>query len=172
MAEATADTRFVSKRGTYRAQIEAATERFRDLIVAAGHWSEPEPEPDPIPEWQRVFIAINVMGEGAIPVQRYPSVKDIINVVANYYGFTKIDLISARRKYDITHARHVAMYLARQLTPRSMPQIGKALGNRDHTTILHGVQKIERLIASDPDSELARDIAAIRDLFEQRKAAE
>ena len=70
------------------------------------------------------------------------------------------DIVSARRTSDIVMPRHIAMYLARTMTPRSFPEVGRRMGNRDHTTVLHGFKKIERLVRENPN--VADDVNAIK----------
>lgn len=94
-----------------------------------------------------------------IPEPRYPLVESIIVIVAKHYDVTRVDMKSARRTADIVRPRQVAMYMARTFTLRSMPEIGRRFGNRDHTTVLHAVRKIGRLIRTDAD--LAHDVAHI-----------
>lgn len=79
----------------------------------------------------------------------YRSVESILKLVCIRYGVTRIDLISDRRTADIVRPRQVAMFLAKTLTLRSLPEIGRRIGGRDHTTVLHGVRKIETLIIHD-----------------------
>jgi len=74
---------------------------------------------------------------------------DILNQVSGYYEVPIEDLLSPRRSRNIAVARQVAMYLARDLTGMSLPQIGQALGGRDHTTIMHGCDKISALFEKD-----------------------
>jgi len=74
---------------------------------------------------------------------------DILNQVSGYYEVPIEDLLSPRRSRNIAVARQVAMYLARDLTEMSLPQIGQALGGRDHTTIMHGCDKISALFEKD-----------------------
>ena len=69
------------------------------------------------------------------------------------------DLISARRTADVVRPRQIAMFLAKNLTPNSLPVIGRKFGGRDHTTVLHAVRKIEALWSRD--SNLAGDLDAI-----------
>lgn len=89
-----------------------------------------------------------------------PKVKDILIVTAIHYGVRVFDIEGQRRYRTISRPRQVAMYLARELTKHSLPEIGHRIGHRDHTTILHGASKIERLIAAgDP---VADDVNAIR----------
>jgi hypothetical protein len=75
----------------------------------------------------------------------------IITLVTRHYGITKNDLISKQRPTKVCLPRHVVMYLAANYTPLSLPTIGRKLGNRDHTTVLHGKNKIEKLIFEDDD---------------------
>jgi chromosomal replication initiator protein len=76
-------------------------------------------------------------------------IKKIQVIVAAAYNISRIDLTSARRTANVVRPRQVAMYLAKALTVRSLPEIGRRFGGRDHTTVLHAVRKIERLIAAD-----------------------
>jgi chromosomal replication initiator protein len=87
-------------------------------------------------------------------------IEDIQRVVAGHYQVSRSELTSSRRTRAIVVPRQIAMYLAKVLTPRSLPEIGRRFGNRDHTTVLHAVRKIEGLIARD--QTLARDIEALR----------
>jgi len=79
-------------------------------------------------------------------------VNDIIKIryaVAKEWGVSRIDLVSARRTRNVTVPRQVGMFLCRKLTRRSLPEIGRGFGNRDHTTVHHAVHVIERAIARD-----------------------
>lgn len=88
-----------------------------------------------------------------------PFIADIQKAVARHFSITRHDLISQRRTADLVRPRQIAAYLAKELTPHSLPEIGRRFGNRDHTTILYAVRKIKRLLADDP--ELAHDIAVL-----------
>lgn len=79
----------------------------------------------------------------------YPSMGRIKAIVALHYGISVEDLNSMRRSYHVCRPRQIAMYLAKSLTPRSFPQIAHELGGRDHTTVIHGCRKIERLLKED-----------------------
>jgi hypothetical protein len=85
------------------------------------------------------------------------TVADIQRAVASLYRLTRDDLISDRRARAVARPRQVAMWLCKQLTARSLPDIGRRFGNRDHTTVLHAVRRIEALMAADPS--IARDCA-------------
>jgi len=76
-------------------------------------------------------------------------IEDIQRVVARQYNVSRSDLLSSRRTANVVRPRQVAMYLAKTLTPRSLPEIGRRFGGRDHTTVLHAVRKIEALVAKD-----------------------
>lgn len=93
-----------------------------------------------------------------------PSVKDIQLAVCEVYGVTLNDMLSARRTEHVVTPRHVSMYLARELTPLSLPTIGKATGGRDHTVPHYAHRKIARLLKAD--QELAEKVALIRGMFE------
>jgi chromosomal replication initiator protein len=92
------------------------------------------------------------------------TIDEIQRRVAEHYALKLNDLLSARRTRDIARPRQVAMYLAKMLTPRSLPEIGRRFGGRDHTTVMHAVKQIEKLRATD--HELDRDIAQLRRLLD------
>jgi len=76
-------------------------------------------------------------------------IEDIQRVVARQYNVSRADLLSSRRTANVVRPRQVAMYLAKVLTLRSLPEIGRRFGGRDHTTVLHAVRKIENLAGND-----------------------
>ena len=88
--------------------------------------------------------------------QRRISIDEIQTQVAEHYRIRKAEMTSARRAREVARPRQVAMYLSKQLTPKSLPDIGRRFGGRDHTTVIHAVRQIERLRASD--AELDADI--------------
>ena len=88
--------------------------------------------------------------------QRRISIDEIQTQVAEHYRIRKAEMTSARRAREVARPRQVAMYLSKQLTPKSLPDIGRRFGGRDHTTVIHAVRQIERLRAQD--SELDADI--------------
>ncbi|MFY9287605.1 MAG: chromosomal replication initiator protein DnaA [Alphaproteobacteria bacterium] len=92
--------------------------------------------------------------------ERRITIDEIQKKVAEHYNIRVADMHSARRARQVSRPRQVAMYLAKQLTPRSLPEIGRKFGGRDHTTVIHAVRKIEELSAYDPafreDVELLR----------------
>lgn len=88
----------------------------------------------------------------------------IQHIVARSFGVKAADLISGRRDHDIIRPRQIAYYFAKELTPHSWQEIGRRFGNRDHSSIFHGVRKIESLLSGD--LELAAKIAALRSELE------
>jgi chromosomal replication initiator protein len=87
------------------------------------------------------------------------TVDDIQKATAEHYALKQADLISERRNRAIARPRQAAMWLAKQLTTRSLPDIGRRFGGRDHTTVLHAIRRIEEL--KQGDSQLARDLEAL-----------
>ena len=92
--------------------------------------------------------------------QRKTTIDDIQRKVADYYNLRLSDLLSARRSRTIARPRQIAMYLSKILTTRSLPEIGRKFGGRDHTTVIHAVKKIEDLrvgdVAIDEEVEVLR----------------
>jgi chromosomal replication initiator protein len=87
-------------------------------------------------------------------------IEDIQRVVARQYNVSRSDLLSSRRTANVVRPRQVAMYLAKTLTLRSLPEIGRRFGGRDHTTVLHAVRKIEGLVGAD--MALAEEIEILK----------
>ena len=92
------------------------------------------------------------------------SIEDIQRKVAEHYNIKLADLVGQKRVRTIARPRQVAMYLAKQMTTRSLPEIGRRFGGRDHTTIMHGVRKIEELCAEDHG--MAEDVQLLRRALE------
>ncbi len=87
-------------------------------------------------------------------------IEDIQKLVANHYNVSRADLLSSRRTAAVVRPRQIAMFLSKVLTPRSLPEIGRRFGGRDHTTVLHAVRKIEGLAAID--KSVAQDIEFLK----------
>ncbi len=92
-------------------------------------------------------------------------IEDIQRIVARHYNVSRQELVSNRRTRVIVKPRQIAMYLAKTLTPRSFPEIGRRFGGRDHTTVLHAVRKIEELISGD--SKLSHEIELLKRLINE-----
>ena len=92
------------------------------------------------------------------------TIEEIQRKVAEHYNIRLADMVGPKRVRTVARPRQVAMYLAKQLTARSLPEIGRRFGGRDHTTIMHGVRKIEELKLDD--RQLAEDVDMLRRLLE------
>jgi chromosomal replication initiator protein len=92
-------------------------------------------------------------------------IEDIQRTVARQYNVSRADLLSSRRTANVVRPRQIAMYLAKTLTLRSLPEIGRRFGGRDHTTVLHAVRKIEGLV--DTDTTLAEEIELLKRLLQE-----
>jgi chromosomal replication initiator protein len=91
---------------------------------------------------------------------RRVKIEEIQRIVARQYNVSRADLLSSRRTANVVRPRQVAMYLAKTLTLRSLPEIGRRFGGRDHTTVLHAVRKIENLVGND--NALAEEIEILK----------
>ncbi|MBV8765010.1 MAG: chromosomal replication initiator protein DnaA [Hyphomicrobiales bacterium] len=87
-------------------------------------------------------------------------VEEILKLVSAHFNVTRADLLSSRRTASVVRPRQIAMYLSKTLTLRSLPEIGRRFGGRDHTTVLHAVRKIEGLIGENPN--LKDEIALLK----------
>lgn len=96
--------------------------------------------------------------------ERKVTVEEIQRKVAEHYNIRLSDMIGPKRLRTIARPRQIAMYLSKQMTTRSLPDIGRRFGGRDHTTIMHGVKKVEELRAGD--SQLAEDLDLLKRLLE------
>ncbi len=95
---------------------------------------------------------------------RKVTMDEIIKKTCDYYKVRPADLMSPNRARNIVRPRQMAMYLCKKYTTRSLPEIGRKFGGRDHTTILHGVRKIEELMSTD--SQFVEDAELLRRLLE------
>jgi hypothetical protein len=111
--------------------------------------------------YERAWAAA-MMGvvDGLVEPARPPRLAEILRATAARYELPVNDILSERRNHRVSLARHAGMFLARELTLKTFPEIGRAFGGRDHTTVLHAVRRIERKLPFD--GELAADIAHIR----------
>ena len=96
--------------------------------------------------------------------QRRVRIEDILKIVSRHYKVPRNDLLSSRRSRDVVRPRQIAMYLAKALTSRSLPEIGRRFGGRDHTTVLHSVRKVEQMMKDDGD--LFQEIELLKRMLE------
>ena len=83
------------------------------------------------------------------------NVESIQNIVATYFNLSIQEMLSARRSRSLARPRQIAMYLAKQFTTNSLPEIGRKFSNRDHTTVIHAVKKVNELISKDNEIRLS-----------------
>lgn len=138
---------------------------------------QPKPKPIPItssdvPQEVPVLLEPTRLVKPYAAPRKFPKMDDVLFAVCEHYNVPDIEVLSKRRHVDIAYPRHVFCYLARELTLRSLPDIGRFLSGRDHTTILHSVRKITGLASGD--EQLRADIesisARVRQLMERRNA--
>jgi len=92
------------------------------------------------------------------------TVEEIQRKVSDHYNIRLSDLIGPKRVRTLARPRQIAMYLAKSMTNRSLPEIGRRFGGRDHTTVMHGVRRIEELRATD--SQISDDLELLRRALE------
>jgi len=105
-------------------------------------------------------MAHESLGDLVRAYDRRLTIEEIQRKVAEHYNIRLSDMLSPRRARNIARPRQIAMYLCKELTDKSLPEIGRKFGGRDHTTIMHGVKRIVQL--SDEDASLREDVAVLR----------
>ena len=96
---------------------------------------------------------------------RKVTVEEIQRKVSEHFNIRLSDMIGPKRLRTFARPRQMAMYLAKQMTSRSLPEIGRRFGGRDHTTVMHGVKRIEELMVTD--SQIADDVELLRRALEE-----
>jgi chromosomal replication initiator protein len=96
---------------------------------------------------------------------RRVKIDDILRVVMKHFGVNRGDLLSSRRNRSIVRPRQIGMWLAKSLTARSLPEIGRRFGGRDHTTVLHAIRKIESLLADD--ASLREEVEVLKRMLKE-----
>ena len=92
------------------------------------------------------------------------TIEEIQRKVAEHCNIRQTDMTSARRARAVARPRQIAMYLAKQLTSRSLPEIGRKFGNRDHTTVMHAISRVTELM--EKDTAFAEDVELLRRMLE------
>jgi chromosomal replication initiator protein len=100
-------------------------------------------------------FAVATLGDVLRGAQKRVTIDEIQKLVSAHFELKPLDLISARRARAVARPRQIAMYLAKRLTTRSLPEIGRKFGGRDHSTVIHAVRRIEELRDSDRDIDAA-----------------
>ncbi len=113
-------------------------------------------------------VTLDVVQESLADVlrasDRKVTIDEIIRKVADHYNLRLTDILSPRRARSVARPRQVAMFLAKTLTSKSLPEIGRRFGGRDHTTVIHAVKKIEELRSID--NQIAEDVELLRRMLE------
>lgn len=110
---------------------------------------------------ERAFYQVVLVAYRQRPTGHWPQLEQIQAAIAARFLLLPGDLKGPQRLRRIARPRQVAMYLSRRLTPRSLPQIGRAFGGRDHTTVIHAIRQIEKLRGED--AELDAHVTALAD---------
>ena len=131
-------------------ELEGAITGFKVRMVAGERLTEQTVED---------VIRNLVGGQGPRPVK----IDDIQRIVTKHFGVTRQDLLSARRTRSIVRPRQIGMFLSKQLTQRSLPEIGKKFGGRDHTTVIHAIKKVNELM--EKDTGLRDDVDLLKRLL-------
>jgi len=125
---------------------------------------QPQPEavitPEIIEDWaarqKKLYGWFWMVDESSLP-----KIEFIQQVVCRYFNIVRKDFLSQRRTADVVYPRQIAMFLCKEFTKRSLPEIGRKFGGRDHTTVLHSVRVVgER---ANTDETLAEDLRVLRD---------
>lgn len=120
-------------------ELEGATARLH------AHWQYLH---SPITRETAETVVRDLFQNGGEP--RRVRIEEIIKTVSRHFGVSKPDILSQRRHRSVVWPRQIGMYLSKQLTARSLPEIGRRFGNRDHTTVLHAIRKIDKELAGNP----------------------
>jgi hypothetical protein len=136
--------------------------RIEAQPIAAALAPEPPRQVVILEELRRMTEQVNLLRQelrklGVVSI----NTEDILNAVCDFFPVSVMDIKSDRRQANVVRPRMIAMWLTKQHTQQSLPQIGKRFGGRDHTTVLHAVRRIDGLVRTDPDvSALIKKIEA------------
>jgi hypothetical protein len=123
--------------------------------------SETPPAPPECPQYVELDGQLSFVPPRPPPIPLPLTVRAIVKAVCDHTGVRETELCGKRRDRQVMVPRLAAYYLATTLTKSSLPQVGRFMGGRDHTTILHGRRKSERMIDRDPDfAKLVADLEA------------
>lgn len=145
----------------HRANVVGCTALLERLRIFHGGQTEGTPEPDLVDLVPAVTRRTQVQQKNQSEARfiryltdevgkKFPTVAEIKHVVATHFDVTPVNLDSRSRKANFVWPRQLAMYLCHVMTVRSLPDIGRRFGGRDHTTALHAIRKIEKMVAENP----------------------
>lgn len=159
----------LAKQETTRAQNDATDgswKLFAALMSAQGIVVPERKKTDPKAEAAHIPERCPHCGAPSLPKML---VAHIQATVASYYNIPLASMTSAQRSYAYAHPRQIAMFLAAELTPKSLPDIGRRFGGRDHTTVIYAIRQVRSRIANDPEIEL--DVTVLRERLAEALAA-
>jgi chromosomal replication initiation ATPase DnaA len=149
--------------------LPASGQAAADVPATDGTGGELRQIKDKLDALERLFLQLSQSLAAAATLRqddrtRAPSILDIKHAICRRYGVTMGEIDSPQHDAKLVRPRHIAMYLAHRLTLKSLPEIGRGFGGRDHTTILNAKKKIAKLRAEDRDfaqelAELERSLA-------------
>ena len=151
-------------------------------IASRAYETRPKTVVIPIVEEQHEAESVAVLNEPQAEIKPFkpylvpraePPIYDIITACADFYGVSPLDVLSHRRTADVIRPRHVAMFLAKEMTSNSLPTIGRRFNDRDHTTVLSAFRKIDRQRREDARLQDEVDLCRIKtnELVAGRNAA-
>jgi chromosomal replication initiator protein len=114
-------------------------------------------------EGRRVMVplyALAIAHERLTEQSYFSGIEQIQHMVGRHFGLTVEALRSSRREKHLVRARHIAMYLAHEITELSTPQIGRRFGDRDHSSVLHGIKRVRDLLGTD--AKVKADVEFLR----------
>jgi hypothetical protein len=114
-----------------------------------------------VPMSQESVLTPSLCPTCGAPVSGRLMITHIQALVSAYYKIPVRSMISAQRSFEYSRPRQIAMYLSAELTPKSLPDIGKRFGGRDHTTVIHAIKAVQRRMLADP--EIEADVKALRE---------
>ena len=114
-----------------------------------------------------IEMAEKAINDIALQKEKVISAEYIQEIVAKYFNINKLDLISTKKSNDIAHPRQIAMYLCRTIGQMSFPKIGSEFGNRDHTTVMHAYNKIDKEVKENTDTKLIVD--SVKNIIREAK---
>jgi chromosomal replication initiation ATPase DnaA len=118
----------------------------------------------PVPEYKSIREWFSFDVEDSQPDQEHRySVAEIQRAICGHFGITLTDMLSRRRDHKVMIPRQIAMYFCRHLTRRSLPEIGRMFGDKDHSTVHHAVRRTEQRIHHDPI--IAHEVAMIEEVL-------
>ena len=110
-----------------------------------------------------IFLILQIILRDVYNSTKITSIDKIQNVTSNFFSINLDEMLSQRRSRPLARPRQIAMYLAKKLTTRSLPEIGRKFANRDHTTVIHAVKTIDKILKND--EKMRKNVEEIRSII-------